>query len=136
MTQAVRDPLYRRHRFPTEVIAQAVWLCLRFPLSLRMVEDLLAASGIIVSHQTVRLWVKKFGRHFANEIRVQSAGKLGANGISMKSSSPSTAKSTGCGEPLIRLALFSMCWCRAAVVPRQPNALCESFSKDRVKHPV
>ena len=40
MTQAVRDPLYRRHRFPAEVIAQAVWLYLRFPLSLRMVEDL------------------------------------------------------------------------------------------------
>lgn len=42
-----------------------------------MVEDLLAARGIIVSHQTVRLWVEKFGRHFANEIRRRSAGKLG-----------------------------------------------------------
>ncbi len=77
MTQAVRDPLYRRHRFPAEVIAQTAWLYLRFPLSLRMVEDLLAARGIIVSHQTVRLWVEKFGRHFANEIRHRSAGKLG-----------------------------------------------------------
>lgn len=77
MTQTVRDPLYRRHRFPAEVIAHAVWLYLRFPLSLRMVEDLLAARGIIVSHQTVRLWAEKFGRHFANEIRRRSAGKLG-----------------------------------------------------------
>lgn len=77
MTQTVRDSLYRRHQFPAEVIAQAVWLYLRSPLSLRMVEDLLAARGIIVSHQTVRLWVEKFGRHFANEIRRRSAGKLG-----------------------------------------------------------
>ena len=70
-------PFIAANRFPAEVIAQAVWLYLRFPLSLRMVEDLLAARGIIVSHQTVRLWVEKFGRHFANEIRRRSAGKLG-----------------------------------------------------------
>jgi putative transposase len=48
-----RDPLYRRHRFPAEIIAHAVWLYFRFPLSLRMVEDLLAARGIMVSHQTI-----------------------------------------------------------------------------------
>lgn len=72
-----RDPLYRRHRFPAEIIAHAVWLYFRFPLSLRMVEDLLAARGIIVSHQTVRLWAEKFGRTFANEIRGRSSGRLG-----------------------------------------------------------
>ena len=77
MTQVACDSLYRRHRFPAEVIAHAVWLYLRFPLSLRMVEDLLAARGIIVSHQTVRLWVEKFGRDFAGEIRRRSAGRLG-----------------------------------------------------------
>ncbi|WP_037071065.1 IS6 family transposase [Rhizobium favelukesii] len=49
----------------------------RFPLSLRMVEDMLAARGIMVSHQTVRLWAEKFGRHFANNIRKRSAGRLG-----------------------------------------------------------
>ncbi|TAU38913.1 IS6 family transposase [Rhizobium ruizarguesonis] len=72
-----RDPLYRRHRFPPEIIAHAVWLYFRFPLSLRMVEDMLAARGIIVSHQTVRLWAEKFGRDFASEIRRRSAGRLG-----------------------------------------------------------
>jgi putative transposase len=71
------DPLYRRHRFPAEIIAHAVWLYLRFPLSLRMVEDMLAAQGTIVSHQTVRLWAEKFGRAFANEIRRRSASHLG-----------------------------------------------------------
>lgn len=42
-----------------------------------MVEDLMAARGIIVSHQTVRHWVEKFGRHFTSEIRRRSAGRLG-----------------------------------------------------------
>ena len=60
------DPLYRRHRFPAEVIANAVWLYFRFPLSLRMVEDMLAMRGIVVSHETVRRWAEKFGRDFAN----------------------------------------------------------------------
>jgi hypothetical protein len=39
--------------------------------------DLLAARGVIVSHQILRLWAAKFGRHFANEVRKRSAGKLG-----------------------------------------------------------
>ena len=77
MTRLARDPLYRRHRFPADVIAHAVWLYFRLPLSLRMVEDMLAARGVIVSHQTVRLWAEKFGRHFANDIRKRSTGKLG-----------------------------------------------------------
>ena len=41
------DPLYLRHRFPAEVIANGVWLYFRFPLSLRMVEDMLAMLGIV-----------------------------------------------------------------------------------------
>jgi putative transposase len=76
MAQIHHDPLYRRHRFPGELIAHAVWLYYRFPLSLRMVEDLLAARGIIVSHQTIRTWAEKFGRNFANRIRRRS-GRFG-----------------------------------------------------------
>ncbi len=62
---------------PAEITAHAVLLYFRFPLSLRMVEDMLAARGIIVSHQTVRLWAEKFGRTFANQIRQRSCGRLG-----------------------------------------------------------
>jgi len=51
-----RDPRYARHRFTAEVISHAVWLYFRFPLSLRMVEEMLAARGIEVSHETVRQW--------------------------------------------------------------------------------
>lgn len=44
---------YKRHRFSAEIIAHAVWLYYRFPLSLRDIEDLLAERGIAVSFQTV-----------------------------------------------------------------------------------
>jgi putative transposase len=57
------------HRFPAEVISQAVWPYFRFPLSLRRVEEMLAARGIIISHETVRQWALRFGREFANRIR-------------------------------------------------------------------
>ncbi len=64
------------HRFPPEVISHAIWLSFRFPLSLRMVEEMLAARGILVSHETVRRWALKFGQGFANQIRreLPSAG--------------------------------------------------------------
>ena len=74
MTRSNRSSIYRRHRFPPDVIAHAACLYLRFPLSLRMVEDLLAERGIIVSHQTIRMWVEKFGRQYAAGIRRRSAG--------------------------------------------------------------
>src|SRR6478735_59250 len=65
---AAKSP-YAGHRFPPEVISQAVWLYFRFPLSLRMVEEMLAARGITVTHETVRQWALKFGQEFANRIR-------------------------------------------------------------------
>src|SRR3954452_23744727 len=61
------SPSYAGHRFPAEIINHAVWLYFRFPLSLRIVEEMLAVRGIIVSHETVRQWGLKFGQAFANE---------------------------------------------------------------------
>jgi putative transposase len=60
---------YAGHRFPPEVISHAIWLYFRFPLSLRMVEEMLAARGILVSHETARQWALKLGQAFANRIR-------------------------------------------------------------------
>ena len=60
---------YAGYRFPPEVISHAIWLYFRFPLSLRLVEEMLAARGILVSHETVRQWARKFGQAFANQIR-------------------------------------------------------------------
>jgi putative transposase len=64
-----RQPRYARHRFPPEVISHAVWLSFRVPLSLRRVEEMLAARGILVSHETVRRWALKCGQGFAKQIR-------------------------------------------------------------------
>src|SRR5215210_4366161 len=52
---------YRRHRFPPIVIQHAVWLYLRFTLSYRDVEELLAQRGLDLSYESVRSWVLKFG---------------------------------------------------------------------------
>ncbi|MDR6775205.1 hypothetical protein J2Y49_005972 [Azospirillum sp. BE72] len=60
------DHRYTGYRYPAEVIATVVWLYFRFPLSLRMVEEMLAARGILVSHETVRRWCLKFGREIAD----------------------------------------------------------------------
>ena len=68
MTTASRAS-YTGHRFPPEIIRHAVWLYFRFPLSLRRVEDLLTARGILVSHESVRQWARKLGQDFANQIR-------------------------------------------------------------------
>src|ERR1700758_4273061 len=64
-----RDPIYAGYRYPAEIISYAVWLYFRFPLSLRMVEEMLAARGISVTYETIRQWGLKFGREFANRIR-------------------------------------------------------------------
>jgi putative transposase len=65
---------YAGHRFPAEIISHAIWLYFRFPLGLRMVEEMLAARGITVSHETVRQWARKFGQAFANQIRRRLPG--------------------------------------------------------------
>ena len=64
---------FARHRFPPAVVRHAVWLYLRFTLSFRDVEDLLAERGIEVSYETVRRWVIKFGPRFARELRHRRA---------------------------------------------------------------
>ena len=65
----MRKISYAGYRFPPEVIHQAIWLYLRFTLSFRDVEDLLAERGIAVSYETVRRWVNHFGPMIAAHLR-------------------------------------------------------------------
>ena len=60
---------YSGYRFPPEIIHQAIWLYLRFTLSLRDVEDLLAERGVAVFYETVRRWVNHFGPKIAADLR-------------------------------------------------------------------
>jgi len=60
---------YKRHRFPPQIIAHAVWLYFRFPLSLRLVEELLLERGVVVSYETVRVWAQKFGADYVRRLK-------------------------------------------------------------------
>jgi len=68
-----RDISFKRHRFPPQIIAHAVWLYLRFNLSLREVEEMLLERGIDVSYETVRRWIAKFGPQIARNLRRRQA---------------------------------------------------------------
>jgi putative transposase len=74
---------FDRHQFPPSIIRHAVWLYVRFTLSYRVVEDLLAERGLDVSYETVRRWVLKFGPEFARELRRRARGQR-RGGISMR----------------------------------------------------
>ena len=65
----MRRSIYHGHRFAPSIIQHAVWLYLRFTLSFRDIEDMLAERGLDVSYETVRRWVTKFGPLFARELR-------------------------------------------------------------------
>jgi hypothetical protein len=57
---------YMRHRFPAEIISHCDWLYLRFCLSYRDVEELMAERGISLTYEAVRYWCRKFGQAYAN----------------------------------------------------------------------
>ncbi len=60
---------YRNLHFPSSIVQQAVWMYVRFNLSLRDVEELLAERGIEVSYETIRRWVDRFGSQVAKRLR-------------------------------------------------------------------
>ena len=64
---------YAGYRHPPEIIQQAIWLYLRFSLSFRDVEDLLAERGVTVSYETIRRWVNHFGPLIAADLRKRRA---------------------------------------------------------------
>ena len=66
--------LYKRHRFPSEIIQYAVWLYFKFNLGHRDIEDLLAERGIQVSYEAIRLWCNKFGPKYAAKLRRKHQG--------------------------------------------------------------
>lgn len=113
---------YKRHRFLQQIIAHAVWLYFRFPLSLRLVEELLLERGIVVSYETVRRWGRKFGPAYANQ---SSAGgrRAGTTGIWTKWWFPSLATSTGFGAPLTKTVMFSTRSFKAGAI-RKPRSDC------------
>ncbi len=66
--------MYKRHRFPPEIIQYVVWLYHRFSLSHRDIEDLLAERGITVSNESIRLWCNKFGLKYVRRLKKKQQG--------------------------------------------------------------
>ncbi|AUW45920.1 IS6 family transposase [Rhizobium leguminosarum] len=60
---------YKRHRFPQQIVSNTVWLYFRFPLTLRLVEEMLLERGVVVSYETIRRWGRKFGPAYAKLLR-------------------------------------------------------------------
>src|SRR6516164_11829938 len=100
---------YRRHRFPPPIIQHAIWLYLRFTLSYRDVEDLLAERGLDLSYETVRRWVLKFGPGIARRLRRRRPRP------SDRWHFDEMMVAGGCisGVPSITKARCSTCWCSA-----------------------
>jgi putative transposase len=71
MTQS---KMYKRHRFPPEIIQYAVWLYHRFNLSHREVEDLMAQRVVTVSYEAIRLWCNNFGSKCAQRLKRKHQG--------------------------------------------------------------
>ena len=69
---------FRYFNSSPEVIRLTVMLYIRYPLSLRQVEDLLFERGIDTCHETVRFWWNRFGPRFAAEIRRRRVERLRA----------------------------------------------------------
>ena len=66
--------IYKRYRFPLEIIQHAVWLYHRFNLSHRDIEDLLAEREITVSYEAIRLWCNKVGSEYARRLKRKRQG--------------------------------------------------------------
>jgi putative transposase len=69
-----KSNIYKRYRFPAEIIQYAVWLYYKFNLSQRDIEDLLAERGIDVTYETIRLWCNRFGPKFATRLKKKHRG--------------------------------------------------------------
>jgi putative transposase len=69
-----KSTMYKRYRFPPAIIQYAVWLYYRFNVSHRDIEDILAQRGIIVTHESIRLWCNKFGTKYAARLRKRHQG--------------------------------------------------------------
>src|SRR4051812_31682620 len=95
--------LYAGYRFLPEIISHAVWLYFRFPLSLRMVEEMLAARGIVVSHETVRQWGRKFGQDFPSRefASADTTARAADEAVQVSGSGPTLSRRARSNQQLV-----------------------------------
>ena len=125
---------FARHQFPPDVIRHAVWLYLRFTLSYRDVEEMLAERGLDLTYETVRRWAAKFGPLFARELRKRRHRPTGRWHLDER-----VVKIAGKRHWLWR-AVDDEGRCSTSLrnhsgIPEQPFGSCASSSRSRVLRP-
>jgi len=121
MKRPMTMPRLKGFRFPREIIAYAVWAYHRFTLSTADVEDLLAERGVTVSRESVRQWINRFGRHFADWIRCDrpaAADKWHMDEVVISMG----VENIGSGGRLMPMATCSIFWCRGTAMRKPPDA--------------
>ena len=111
---------YKRHRFPPAIIAHAVWLYYRFPLSLRLVEEMLLERGIVVSYETVQTMSRIVS--VAEQEGLDHFPELPLGTVTRAGAIASAAASVGCGGRSIRTAISSMKSSKRDATPRRQGA--------------
>ncbi len=114
-------PTYKNHRYTIEIVSRAVWLYIRFSLSLRDVVEMLLERGVVIFYQTtvngatsnVPSMCVCAAKHREKQI----------SGSSTKSRYAFMAGNAGCGGRLTRTVRFSMRSFRRAATPKQPSCL-------------
>lgn len=106
--------IYKRHRFPPEIIQYSVWVYYRFSLSLCDVEDLLAERGGIVSYETIRFWCSKFGRIYCKRLKsntIQFVDTWYMDEVFINAH----------GERLTKIVMSLIYWCRGNTIDMLKN---------------
>jgi hypothetical protein len=119
---------YSGYRFPPGIIYQAIWLYLRFTLSLRDVEDLLAARGVALSYETVRRWVNRFGPMIAADLRKRRRMPHGTwylDEVDLKID----GRMTSVERPPTQVT-----WTVSTSIRRRPSWSCASTRKSKSRH--
>jgi hypothetical protein len=111
---------YKRHRFPAEIIAYAVWLYFCFPPSLRHVEEMLLERGIVVSYERSDVGAKSLGLIMPVACAASDQAAT-MSGTSTRRRSRSRAKTLAVARR--RPGMFSMRSCRSAATPKLPPQL-------------
>jgi putative transposase len=135
-TPVTDKPLsYAGYRFPPDVISYAVWLYYRFPLSLRMVEELLAARGIALTHETVRRWAVEFGLGIARRIRSTALAR-GDKWHLDEVVATINGKKHWLWRAVASTVRCSTYWYRAAATGMRSGASCVNYSRGTGAHRV
>jgi hypothetical protein len=120
-------PRLKGFRFPREIVAYAMWAYYRFSLSTADVEDLLAECGVIVSRETVRLWINRFDRHFATCIR-RDRPKPNDKWHMDEAVIAIGGQKSGSGGRSMLMAMCSTSWFSGAATPRRPSVSSPDWS--------